>query len=144
MRIISAIFRLCKIGLNVVILKIRCRLSKKYRAYCADLWERQYWEADKSTSRKCVYLNVNLKDRILKEKGERMCKTGRQELIRKVIHVAGLPPGKESDNYFTKEQLEVLHSKFAEMKLVIHELSEQVATLTERILDNDRSESSES
>ena len=68
MRIISAIFRLCKIGLNVAILKIRYRLSKKYRAHCADLWEKQCEEADKSTSRKGVYLNENLKDRILKEK----------------------------------------------------------------------------
>jgi len=66
-----------------------------------------------------------------------MCKNSRDELVRRIINTAGLPPGKDSENYFTKEQLEVLYLKIVELKDNKQELIEQVATLTERILDND-------
>jgi len=45
-----------------------------------------------------------------------MCKNSRDELVRRIINTAGLPPGKDSENYFTKEQLEVLYLKIVELK----------------------------
>jgi len=59
----------------------------------------------------------------------------RNDLICKVIHAAGLPPGKDSENYFTREQLEKLYATIIELKIQNKELSEQIITLTERVLD---------
>jgi len=65
----------------------------------------------------------------------------RNEIVCKIIQSAGLPPGKDNDNdnYFTKEQLAHLYMMIVELKTKNRELIEQVATLTERILTNDRS-----
>ena len=59
----------------------------------------------------------------------------RNDLICKVIHAAELPPGKDSENYFTREQLEKLYATIIELKIQNKELSEQIITLTERVLD---------
>lgn len=67
--------------------------------------------------------------------------TRRNEIVCRIIQSAGLPPSRDNlnDNYFTKEQLSHLYMTIVELKNKNRELIEQVATLTERMLSNDRS-----
>jgi len=67
MKIISALYRLCKIGLNVLILKIRYKFSKRYRDHCDNLWKASE-EAIRGASRRQVYVNERHLKIVLKEK----------------------------------------------------------------------------
>ena len=66
MKIITAICKLCKIGLNVLVLKIRYKYSKRYRNYCDNLWKASE-EAIRGASRKQVYVNERHLKIVLKE-----------------------------------------------------------------------------
>jgi len=60
----------------------------------------------------------------------------RKELSRLIVNLMDLPPGKDSENYFSKGQLSALVVKITEMKQQNENMSKQLATMTERAFDD--------
>lgn len=66
-------------------------------------------------------------------------KLQRTDLMCRIIRMAGMPPGKLSDGYFTKEQLQSLYLFMVEKNQEIENLSKQVQAMAERVLTDGNS-----
>jgi len=66
-------------------------------------------------------------------------KLKRNELIGRIVLLSRIPPGKNSDGYFTKEQLKALYLWMMEQNQQIDTLSKQIQAIAERVLTNGKS-----
>lgn len=62
-------------------------------------------------------------------------KRSREELTSLIVQLAKLPPGSDTDGYFSKEQMEQLAIKLSEMTAHIDRMAGHIANLTGKLLD---------